>query len=115
MDQCSLSEVSGLQQQRVSLGLTRLQLARLSALSLRQIQQLEEGGSSAFYSESIKQLACTKVQQVLRDLPGEPERLSKLLASATRALPEIRPITQTRAQVLNFRSSVSQGRRVATG
>jgi len=43
-----------LRQARQDAGLSDVSLARENAITLRHLQQLEEGGTSAFYSESIK-------------------------------------------------------------
>ncbi len=51
--------------QRESQGLTLQALAALSCLSVRQVQQIEEGGLSAFYNEDIKRKATEKVMAVL--------------------------------------------------
>jgi hypothetical protein len=73
--------------QRETQGLTLQALAALSCLSVRQVQQIEEGGLSAFYNEDIKRKATEKVMGVLGlddqpchdphvdPLPTEPEPL----------------------------------------
>jgi transcriptional regulator with XRE-family HTH domain len=43
-----------LQQARVDAGVSEATFARDNTITLRQLQQLEQGGSSAFYSESIQ-------------------------------------------------------------
>ena len=52
---------------RMAHGVSLETLARHCALSVRQLRQIEEGGSDAFYSPSIKRLAVLKVLDVLRD------------------------------------------------
>ena len=43
-----------LRQARVDAGVSEATLARDNTMTMRQLQQLEQGGSSAFYSESIQ-------------------------------------------------------------
>ncbi len=62
-----------LAQAREARGLERSILARQVALSTQQVQELEEGGMSGFYTESHKRLAARKVAAFLRvDWPPPP-------------------------------------------
>ena len=59
---------------RLAAGVSDVAFARDNSLALRHLQQLEEGGSSAFYSESIKYDMGVKLLKRLGvDLPAEPE------------------------------------------
>jgi transcriptional regulator with XRE-family HTH domain len=51
---------------RVAHGVSVEALARHCSLSVRQLRQIEEGGSDAFYSPAIKQLATHKVMTALK-------------------------------------------------
>lgn len=46
-------------------GMSQQELATLTCLSLRQVKQIEEGGSSSFYNEDIKRKAMVKMVAVL--------------------------------------------------
>ena len=54
-----------LRQSRDSIGWSQGELASRACLSVKQIKQLEEGGSSCFYSENVKLTAARKVAQLL--------------------------------------------------
>jgi len=56
---------SQLRQSRDSLGWSQGELAARACLSVKQVRQLEEGGSSSFYSENVKLTAAKKVAQIL--------------------------------------------------
>jgi DNA-binding transcriptional regulator YiaG len=49
---------AALKQARSSTEMSRLDFARALSISEKQLTELEEGGSSAFYSERIKYQAC---------------------------------------------------------
>jgi transcriptional regulator with XRE-family HTH domain len=51
--------------QRESRGWTLNDMAHRSCLSIKQVQQLEEGGSESFYSEAVKLTAAKKVASLL--------------------------------------------------
>lgn len=59
-----------LRQRREAKGWAPTDLATRSCLSLRQVRQIEEGGNSSFYSESVKATAARKIA-VLLGLPPE--------------------------------------------
>jgi transcriptional regulator with XRE-family HTH domain len=50
---------------RETMGLAMADLATLACLSVKQIKQIEEGGTSAFYSENVKLTAARKVAALL--------------------------------------------------
>jgi transcriptional regulator with XRE-family HTH domain len=54
-----------LRQSRDALGWSQGELASRACLSVKQVKQLEEGGSSSFYSEGVKLTAARKVAQML--------------------------------------------------
>jgi len=56
---------SFLRQSRDTLGWSHGELASRACLSIKQVKQLEEGGSSSFYSENVKLTAARKVAQIL--------------------------------------------------
>ena len=62
----------GLRQQREALGLTRREVALRCCLSPRQIEQIEDGGDSAFYSAAIKSHAQRRVLRWLAQRAGLP-------------------------------------------
>jgi len=51
---------------RETLGLAVTDLATLACLSTKQIKQIEEGGTSAFYSENVKLTAARKIAALLQ-------------------------------------------------
>lgn len=51
---------------RETMGWAMTDLATLACLSVKQIKQIEEGGTSAFYSESVKLTAARKVAGLLQ-------------------------------------------------
>ena len=59
-----------LRQRREAKGWAPTDLATRSCLSLRQVRQIEEGGNSSFYSESVKATAARKIAALL-GLPQE--------------------------------------------
>lgn len=73
--------------QRESRGWTMTDMAMRSCLSVKQIRQLEEGGSESFYSEAVKLTAAKKVASLLglstaqvlgqpqHSLPSSPDAL----------------------------------------
>jgi transcriptional regulator with XRE-family HTH domain len=54
-----------LQQSRDALGWSQGELASRACLSVKQVKQLEEGGTSSFYSEGVKLTAARKIAQIL--------------------------------------------------
>jgi len=54
-----------LRQQRESKGWAQTDLATRACLSLRQVRQIEDGGNSSFYSDSVKATAARKVATLL--------------------------------------------------
>ena len=74
---------------RLAAGVSDVAFARDNSLALRHLQQLEEGGSSAFYSESIKYDMGVKLLKRLGvDLPAEPEPSSLSGQTPLAAAPE---------------------------
>jgi transcriptional regulator with XRE-family HTH domain len=65
--------------QRESRGWTMTDMAVRSCLSVKQIRQLEEGGSESFYSEAVKLTAAKKVASLLglstEQVLGQPQPL----------------------------------------
>jgi len=63
----SNQEILGMkiQDAREKSGLTREELARQACLSLKQLEQIEAGGDSAFYSVAIKNRATIKIAKLL--------------------------------------------------
>jgi cytoskeleton protein RodZ len=55
-----------LQHLRITAGLDVATLARKACLSVAQIQQLENGQSSSFYSEAIRTQASRRVMAILK-------------------------------------------------
>ena len=51
---------------RETMGWAMTDLATLACLSVKQIKQIEEGGTSAFYSENVKLTAARKVAALLQ-------------------------------------------------
>jgi transcriptional regulator with XRE-family HTH domain len=54
-----------LRQQREAKGWAQTDLATRACLSLRQVRQIEDGGNSSFYSDSVKATAARKVATLL--------------------------------------------------
>jgi transcriptional regulator with XRE-family HTH domain len=71
LNQQNANELNGVRTLRTRHGLSVEALAKHCALSIRQLQQIEEGGHDAFYSQAIKQLAVRKVLDALQ----APEKL----------------------------------------
>jgi transcriptional regulator with XRE-family HTH domain len=65
----SFTNGSLLRMRREARGWTLSDMAHRSCLSLKQVQQIEEGGSESFYSEAVKLTAAKKVASLL----GLPE------------------------------------------
>lgn len=63
-----ISQIDGqaVRLKRESLGWASIDLATLACLSTKQVRQIEEGGISAFYSESVKLTAARKVAALLQ-------------------------------------------------
>ena len=63
-----ISQVDGqsVRLKREALGWASTDLATLACLSVKQIKQIEEGGTSAFYSENVKLTAARKVAALLQ-------------------------------------------------
>jgi transcriptional regulator with XRE-family HTH domain len=63
----SNQEILGMkiQDAREKAGLTREELARQACLSRKQLEQIEAGGDSAFYSVTIKNRAAIKIAKLL--------------------------------------------------
>ena len=63
-----ISQIDGqaVRLKRESLGWASIDLATLACLSTKQVKQIEEGGISAFYSESVKLTAARKVAALLQ-------------------------------------------------
>ncbi len=63
-----ISQIDGqaVRLQRETLGWATTDLATLACLSTKQIKQIEEGGTSAFYSENVKLTAARKVAALLQ-------------------------------------------------
>ena len=63
-----ISQIDGqsVRLKRETLGLAVTDLATLACLSTKQIKQIEEGGTSAFYSESVKLTAARKIAALLK-------------------------------------------------
>lgn len=61
-----------LRQRREAKGWAPTDLATRACLSLRQVRQIEEGGNSSFYSESVKATAARKIAALL----GLPQELA---------------------------------------
>ena len=59
-----------LRQQREAKGWAQTDLATRACLSLRQVRQVEDGGNSSFYSESVKATAARKIATLL-GLPAD--------------------------------------------
>ena len=59
-----------LRQRRETKGWAQTDLATRACLSLRQVRQIEDGGNSSFYSESVKATAARKIATLL-GLPPE--------------------------------------------
>jgi transcriptional regulator with XRE-family HTH domain len=59
-----------LRQQREAKGWAQTDLATRACLSLRQVRQVEEGGNSSFYSDSVKATAARKIATLL-GLPAD--------------------------------------------
>ena len=62
-----ISQIDGqsVRLKRESMGWAVTDMATLACLSVKQIKQIEEGGTSAFYSESVKLTAARKVAALL--------------------------------------------------
>jgi transcriptional regulator with XRE-family HTH domain len=54
-----------LRQRREAKGWAQTDLATRACLSLRQVRQIEDGGNSSFYSESVKATAARKIATLL--------------------------------------------------
>ena len=67
-----ITQIDGLsvRRKRESLGWAVSDLATMACLSTKQIKQIEEGGTSAFYSENVKLTAARKVAALLRSRLG---------------------------------------------
>lgn len=76
--------------QRESRGWTLNDMAHRSCLSLKQVQQLEEGGSESFYSEAVKLTAAKKVASLL-GLPAEQATSQPTPSLATSLDPLVKP------------------------
>ena len=63
-----ISQIDGqsVRLKRESLGWAISDLATMACLSTKQIKQIEEGGMTAFYSESVKLTAARKVAGLLQ-------------------------------------------------
>lgn len=61
------SQINGafLRQRREAKGWAQTDLATRACLSLRQVRQIEDGGNSSFYSESVKATAARKIATLL--------------------------------------------------
>jgi transcriptional regulator with XRE-family HTH domain len=85
-----------LRSQRETRGWTMTDMAMRSCLSIKQIRQLEEGGSESFYSDAVKLTAAKKVASLLglsvEQAVGQPERSVSLSAET----PPMQSITPTR-------------------
>lgn len=109
-----ISQIDGLsvRRKRESLGLAITDVATTACLSAKQIKQIEEGGMTAFYSESVKLTAARKVAGLL----GMTE--AQLFGQVT---PEVveqhQPLTVGEADLeyqAPFRGELSQGESSAT-
>ncbi len=60
-------EPDGVLSLRMAHGISQETLARHCSLSVKQLRQIEEGGSDAFYSPAIKQQAIQKVMDALKN------------------------------------------------
>ena len=82
-----ISQIDGqsVRLKRETMGWAMADMATLACLSVKQIKQIEEGGTSAFYSESVKLTAARKVAALLhmtdaqlfgqQPLPDQPDSL----------------------------------------
>ena len=68
-----------LRQRREAKGWAQTDLATRACLSLRQVRQVEDGGNSSFYSESVKATAARKIATLL-GLPPESAFVQALAA-----------------------------------
>ena len=78
MEQNHCHEPDGVRSLRVAHGVSLEAIARHCSLSVKQLQQIEEGGSDAFYSPAIKQQALNKVMQALKR-PDSLQALQKAM------------------------------------
>jgi hypothetical protein len=88
-------------------------MALRSCLSLKQVRQLEEGGSESFYSESVKLTAAKKVASLLGLLGNQAQIQPNLTLTSNRGAGLYQPLAfvdqlQTEAQALEQRALSSK-------
>jgi len=80
-----------LRERREAKGWAQTDLATRACLSLRQVRQIEDGGNSSFYSESVKATAARKIATLLGLAPEsayvQDQVLSTALSPASEPLP----------------------------
>ncbi|MBU3615749.1 helix-turn-helix transcriptional regulator [Polynucleobacter sp. JS-Polo-80-F4] len=85
---------------RESLGLSTKDLSGMACLSVRQIEQIENGDSSSFYGDQVKFTAAKKVAGLLKLTPEEAFDFSGIAQPAKAAEVEVKLQEETKASAV---------------
>ena len=85
---------------RESLGLTTKDLSGMACLSVRQIEQLENGETSSYYGDQVKFTAAKKVAALLKLTPEDAFDFGDLIQAAKAAEPKEKLQEETKAPAI---------------
>jgi transcriptional regulator with XRE-family HTH domain len=85
---------------RESLGLSTKDLSGMACLSVRQIEQIENGGMTSFYGDQVKFTAAKKVAALLKLTPEDAFDFGDLIQSIKAPEPEAKLQGETKASVI---------------